>query len=264
VTVNHLLHLHAESTRFVDVLRDAPADAPVPTCPEWQADDLLWHLAEVQWFWGAIVRDAVLDPDELHPPSRPADREGLLAFFDEATSLLGSSLADADPSMPCWTWAAHDQTAGFVRRRQAHEALIHRIDAELTAGVERAAIDADLAVDGIDEVLRFMYGGVPPWSDHQLDPGATLRIQSLDRERAWLMTFGAFSGTSPGGHTYAGAAWMEVDDADPDRPAAASVVGTSADLDSWLWGRPTIGPIERSGDPSVLERLQEIIADGID
>ena len=49
---------------------------------------------------------------------------------------------------------------GFVRRRQAHEALIHRIDAELTAG-RRTPVDPLLGADGVDEALRVMYGGVP-------------------------------------------------------------------------------------------------------
>jgi uncharacterized protein (TIGR03083 family) len=263
MALDYLKHLRDDSARFVTVLRDAPADARVPTCPDWHADDLLWHLATVQWFWGVVVRDAVADPESLSQPDRPPDRSGLFSFFDEAASLLEAALAETDPSERRWTWAAHDQTAGFIRRRQAHEALIHRIDAELTAGVEHVAIDADLAADGIDEVLRFMYGGVPPWSDHKLDPAATLRIQSLDREQVWFVTFGSFSGTSPGGHTYTGSAYLEVEDAGPDRAAAAGLVGSSADLDCWLWGRPTIGSIERSGDPAVHARLEEIIADGI-
>ena len=39
----------------------------------------------------------------------------------------------ADPAEPAWTWSA-EQTVGFTLRRQAHEALIHRLDAEQTAG----------------------------------------------------------------------------------------------------------------------------------
>ena len=264
MALDHLKHLRDDSARFVAVLRDTPADARVPTCPDWHADDLLWHLATVQWFWGVVVRDAVADPESLPQPDRPPDRSALFSFFDEAASLLETALAETDPHERRWTWAAHDQTAGFIRRRQAHEALIHRIDAELTAGVDHAPIDPDLATDGVDEVLRIMYGGVPPWSRHQLDPGATLSIQSPDRELAWFVTFGTFSGTSPGGHSYQGAGYLEVADAGPDRPAAASMVARSADLDCWLWGRPTIGTIQRSGDPAVHARLDEIIADGID
>jgi hypothetical protein len=39
--VGHLSHLAQESARFAEVIRQAPPDAPVPTCPGWNADDLL-------------------------------------------------------------------------------------------------------------------------------------------------------------------------------------------------------------------------------
>jgi hypothetical protein len=48
-SLDYVAHLARESARFADVLRAAPAPARVPTCPEWDAVDLLWHLARVQW-----------------------------------------------------------------------------------------------------------------------------------------------------------------------------------------------------------------------
>jgi hypothetical protein len=42
------------------------------------------------------------------------------------------------------------------------------------------------------------------------------------------------------------------------------VEGAAADLDCWLWGRPTIGGLHRTGEEVVHERLQEIIAQGVD
>jgi len=38
------------------------------------------------------------------------------------------------------------------------------------------------------------------------------------------------------------------------------VTGAAADLDCWLWHRPTVGGIDLAGDPLVLDRLHEIIA----
>ncbi|WP_298758133.1 maleylpyruvate isomerase N-terminal domain-containing protein, partial [uncultured Nocardioides sp.] len=64
-------HLRRESTRFRDVLALTPSQARVPTCPDWDADDLLWHLAEVQWFWGGVVAARPAGPPEQHP-QRPA------------------------------------------------------------------------------------------------------------------------------------------------------------------------------------------------
>ena len=56
-----------------------------------------------------------------------------------------------------WMWNLDGRHAGYIARRQAHEALIHRIDAELTAG-RRTPVDAALGTDGIDEVLSVMHG----------------------------------------------------------------------------------------------------------
>ncbi|HEX6248258.1 MAG TPA: maleylpyruvate isomerase family mycothiol-dependent enzyme [Nocardioidaceae bacterium] len=263
MTLDHLSHLRDDSARFAAVLRDAPGDSQVPSCPDWQADDLLWHLAEVQWFWGTVVRDRVTDPEELQHPERPADRPGLLAFFDAASSELRTALAATDPAEPRWTWSS-DQTAGFIRRRQAHEALIHRIDAELAADVQRAAIDPELAADGIDEALRVMFGGCPPWGRIDPRPGATLRVSATDAGRSWLVTLGTFSGTDPDGNVYADEDDIQVADADTGEETAATVEGTAADLDCWLWGRPTLGALHRTGDESVHERFQGIVSQGID
>lgn len=265
MTLDHLAHLRADSARFAAVLRDAPADGPVPSCPDWCADDLLWHLAEVQWFWGTVVRDAVRDPEDLQQPDRPGDRARLLAFFDEATTQLQSALAQVHPSEPRWTWHDTDRTAGFIRRRQAHEALIHRVDAELTADVARAPMDPALCTDGVDEALRVMFGGAPAWGRVEVDHGATLLVRTADTGRSWAVTLGRFSGTSPeSGTTYTDEPLVVTADADEGTSTAAAVTGAAADLDCWLWGRPTIGQLDRSGDEKVLAGFQELLAAGID
>ncbi len=264
MALDYLAHLRADSARFAAVLEHAPADGQVPSCPEWRADDLLWHLAEVQWFWGTVVREAVTDPGELRHPDRPADRGALLAFFGDATAALQAALAEVDPATPRWTWHEPDRTAGFIRRRQAHEALIHRVDAELTGDVARAPLDPALATDGVDEALRVMFGGAPSWARVELDREATLLVSTTDTGRSWLVTLGRCSGTDPGsGTTYTDEPLVEAADADGSTPAAARVAGPAAELDCWLWGRPTIGRLDRSGDEQVLARFQEVVSEGI-
>jgi len=40
------------------------ADVRSPTCPDWSAADLLWHLTEVHFFWaGVLQRDARTESD---------------------------------------------------------------------------------------------------------------------------------------------------------------------------------------------------------
>lgn len=265
MTLDHLAHLRADSARFAAVLQDAPVDGPVPSCPDWRADDLLWHLAEVQWFWATVVREAVPDPGGLQHPDRPTDRPALLAFFHDATAELQRALAEVEPAEPRWTWHDTDRTAGFIRRRQAHEALIHRVDAELTADVARAPLDPALATDGVDEALHVMFGGAPSWAQVELDRDATLLVSTTDTGRSWVATLGRLSGTSPdSGTTYTDEPLVETTDADTSTPAAATVAGPAADLDCWLWGRPTIGQLDRSGDEQVLTRFQRLVSEGID
>ncbi|MBU2073868.1 MAG: maleylpyruvate isomerase N-terminal domain-containing protein, partial [Actinobacteria bacterium] len=105
-------HLRRESTRFRDVLALTPSGVRVPTCPDWDADDLLWHLAEVQWFWGEVVAARPAGPPEQHP-QRPASRAALLAFFDEVSARLCDLLGTVAPDEPAWSWA-DEQTVGFT------------------------------------------------------------------------------------------------------------------------------------------------------
>ena len=161
-SLDYLDHLARESARFSAALLEADADAPVPTCPGWDADDLLWHLADVQWFWGSIVNQRLQTTAEtqaLVRVERPAERDALRAFYARASKDLQDGLRSAAPETAVWTWSL-DQSVGFIRRRQAHEALIHRIDAELTAG-NRTPMHPQLSADGVDEVLRIMYGELP-------------------------------------------------------------------------------------------------------
>ena len=155
--LDYLTHLASDTARFVAVLSNASPGQRVPTCPDWDADDLLWHLGHVQWFWAEIVGRGLTtqaEVDALQSDARPTDHEGLLRFFARASDALQQNLRAASPQAPAWTWS-DDQSVGFIRRRQAQEALIHRLDAELTAG-SRTPMDPDLSADGIDEALRVM------------------------------------------------------------------------------------------------------------
>ena len=282
-TLDYLDHLARDSARFVEVLRQTPPGKQVPTCPDWDADDLLWHLAEVQWFWGTIVGrglTAHAQVKAVDAGDRPGDRDGLLALFDRVSRELHHHLSTTSPDTPAWTWA-DEQSVGFIRRRQAHEALIHRLDAELTAG-DRTPMDADLSTDGVDEVLRVMYGGAPSWGRFTPDPAQTVRIRTTDTNRSWLLTLGQLTGTDDDGtaHDEPDLRVAESDNGRSDNgrsdtgrsdtggpgsgaTAAATVIGTAADLDCWLWRRPPVGQIERAGDPGVFQRFEQTIAPGI-
>jgi uncharacterized protein (TIGR03083 family) len=260
--LDYLPHLAAESARFVAALREAPPDARVESCPDWDADDLLWHLGEVQWFWGTIVRQKLTgaQAEEIKPP-RPGDRPGLLEFYQRASRDLGEILAAQSPETPAWTWS-QDQTIGFIRRRQAHEALIHRIDAELAAGA-RTPMDPQLSADGVDEALRIMYGGLPEWGTFTPGTQDAVRLRCTDADCSWLVTLGRFTGTDPDGGTSYDEPVIHVADTDAGAEAAAEISGTAADLDCWLWRRTPAGPVRRSGDQEMIRAFEAVIAPGV-
>jgi uncharacterized protein (TIGR03083 family) len=258
--LDYLDHLARESARFAVAIGQAPPDAAVPTCPDWNADDLLWHLAEVQFFWGTVVREGLTgDEAEKRTPERPAYRTALLALYQQASRDLGEILTTSTPETPAWTWS-DDHTVGFIRRRQAHEALIHRVDAELTAG-SRTTLDPRLCADGVDEALRVMYGGLPDWGAFTPEPDRTVRLRATDTGGSWLVTLGRFTGTDPGTETSYDQPDLHAAAGDPGGDAAAEISGSAADLDCWLWHRP--GQVARTGDADVLSGFDAVIKPGI-
>lgn len=161
---HYLEHLVSESELFAAALAGVPADRPVPTCPDWTAMDLAHHLTQVQSFWTAVVNGPLLTKGQVHHVHEPARASTLGHQIDDlraASAALVAALAATPPSTPAYTWSS-EQTVGFTYRRQALEALVHRLDAELTAGV-RTPMDPQLCTDGVDEALRVMFGGCPPW-----------------------------------------------------------------------------------------------------
>src|ERR1700743_2713468 len=122
----YLEHIRTESQRFRDVLAHGDPTADVPSCPDWRAADLLWHLGEVQHWWTWMVENRPKGPDEYPEPERPADYPPLHAFSREQYGALVDALAEADPEEHAWTWHSEHKNVGFIYRRQAHEALIHR------------------------------------------------------------------------------------------------------------------------------------------
>ncbi len=256
MTLDYLAHLERESARFLDVLKEAEPTAQVPSCPEWDADDLLWHLAGVQHFWGTIVANRLQSPQEAQEPSRPDTREGLVDLFEESSAMLQQSLAAADPGEPVWTWAS-DRTVGFIRRRQAHEALIHRLDAELTRG-EPSPLDPELAADGVLEALDVMFGGCPPWGSFT-PSGPQLSVRVTDTGLEVPVILGRFTGTDPEDGTTYDDEDISVRAADRSAPPAAVVSGSAEALDAWLWHRRDDTGIEVTGDRAAYDRLAKVL-----
>jgi uncharacterized protein (TIGR03083 family) len=254
--LDYISTIREQSRRIAGVLEGVDLGRDVPSCPGWTAADLVWHLADVQHFWAEIVDGLRSDPEGVTRPERPGD-PALLDLFSDASARLGRVLAAADPDAACWTWA-DDRSVAFVLRRQAHEALIHRVDAEQAAGVRHAPIDPALAADGVAEMVGTFLGGIPEWGEFTPD-GAAIRLEALDTGDTWGLAFGRFVGTSPssGTHYDADAVTVGRDAFDPDTIVRAE----AADLDLWLWGRKPLEALDVVGAVSQARRLRQLAAE---
>jgi uncharacterized protein (TIGR03083 family) len=257
----YLEHIREGSDRLRTVLAGCDPDARVPGCPDWTAADLVGHHANVLHFWASVVEQRPAAPgEEWEEPELPASFEERLARHQEQTDRFVAALAAADPGEPAWSWA-HEQTVGFTFRRQAHEALIHRLDAEQTAG-DVTPLDPELAADGVDEALAIMFGGTPGWGTFT-GAGRFVRVDLTDRgESVWVET-GRFTGTDPeSGKTY------DEDDisAVPPRDAGpdAVVAGPAATLDAWLWRRIPGDGVALTGDEAVIAHFRRCVDQPID
>lgn len=257
---DYLSAIRRESARFRDVLADCDPGAPVPSCPEWNAADLLWHLTTVQHWWCAMISRRPQTPEEMgyEHPTRPDRHDALLAAYDDARTAFVAAIEVADPAEPAYSWSFDpaDHTVGFTYRRQAHEALIHRLDAELAAGTV-TPLDPVLAADGVDEVLDLMYGGLPPWGTFEPFPHYLEWRMSDVGATVWTQP-GTFSGTAPDGKEITGEPDMHVVP-DPGIPADVVITGTAADLDAWLWRRRDDHGITVSGDSDVYDRARALL-----
>lgn len=266
----YLETIERETRRFRDCLAEARAGTRVPSCPDWDVDDLLWHLGggDVQHFWAWILAHRPEGPHDYPQPPRPGGRRGLLAVLDRAHDDLMLRLRNADPDEGAWSWAADPRlhTVAFLARRQAHEALIHRVDAELAVG-DVTSIDPALAADGVEECLAVMYGEVPTWGRFAPD-GARVAVELTDVEQRVVVGLGRFTGRDPEdgeqhdeddlqviGHERRGDVPERVD---------AVVCGTASDVDRWLWHRGGRDQLVLDGDEAVLGRLLAVLGQSID
>lgn len=255
----YLSSIESESARFREVLADAHPATPVPSCPAWTAADLLAHLTQVQAQWAWVVANRPKSPEDRPEIERATSYADQLAAFDEASALLVTALRGADPADPAWTWS-REQTVGFTFRRQAHEALIHRLDAELTAGTV-TDLDPALAADGVEEVLDVMYGGLPEWGtffplEHYL------RLDLTDTGDSVWVQLGRFSGTDPDGEHHDDEDIQVV--ADPGVEPDAVISAPAGVLDARLWRRGDGDAIRLAGDLALVDHFRRVIHQPID
>ena len=237
MTLAHERYLEAiekESSALLDAAR-GNLDAHVPSCPEWNMSDLLGHLGEVHRFWNEMAGRALTNPrdSEDHDPPEGVD---LIEWFGEGPALLVSTLADADLERPMWSWSPVKKV-GFVPRRMAQETAVHRWDAQNAIG-DPADIDADLAADGIDEL---MYVWLPAQAPLEEAPKTSVHIHTTDADGEWL-------------------AVLDKKPAVTREHAKGDVAlrGPASDVLLYLWHRIDASSVEILGNAEALEQFRSI------
>jgi len=257
-----------ENSRFLECLESdfqrlraivpGHLESRVPSCPEWSVDDLTWHVGMVYLHTATAMREGT-EPAEWPPhfdDSYPA-----LELIDRAYGDLVGEFAARSPQEHTGGWYGPDQTAGFWIRRMAQETVIHRIDAELGTGQPVAPVPDDLAIDGIDELLKvFVAFSVSEWSDHFTEalagsPGRTFAIEAdgYGYGTPWRGSM------SPGQLTVEGGPGEKITSS---LPADVTVSGSPTAVLRWAWNRETPGEpsaVTIAGDPDVLAAFRRCV-----
>jgi len=234
--------LASDYARMRTVAEATGLGAKVPTCPEWTLADLVQHVAQVYLHKAECMRLG------RHPENWPPDLSGEppLESLDRGYRDLVAEFAARPAESTTYTWYQPDQTVGFWIRRMAQETVIHRVDAELAAGVEVAPIPEDLAVDGVDEVLvAFLEYGVSGWPEEFTETlgstsGARVRLDA--GETAFLVEMAP--------------ATLKVSRVEVGAPADAAVSGGASEVLRWLWNRAGDEVVKRDGDENALGVLR--------
>jgi uncharacterized protein (TIGR03083 family) len=221
-------------------------DLAVAACPGWTVSRLKVHVGRIHR-WVAVALDT---PDDRDVPAvaRPPAGTDLSAWLIDGVGYLLEAFERAGDQgavhSPGWQQPAH-----WWLRRCTHETVIHAWDAQAAVGVPQP-ISADIACDGIDEVLevfvptRFDMAAFGPAATihlHGTDQGLPNSSASPNTTGEWLVHIGP-DGTTVD-HTHA-------------KGDVAVRAGVS-DLMLLLWNRVDAQYLEVFGDTDILERYRQ-------
>jgi uncharacterized protein (TIGR03083 family) len=212
----------------------------VPPCPGWDVREVMRHTGSVYGHKLVCVR-LLREPGEGEWQTEPPAGEDTITWFRAAHAALIGELVSHSPSDASYTWFPEDQTVGFWYRRMALETAVHRVDVE-SAFNAMGDVDAELAVDGIDEILTIM-----------LDPSDEFPADGCDG--TVVVRAGGSSWRVHLAPTRTEAA-LSPDGARGD----ATLAGDAAAVFLYLWGRVPAEATERSGDITLVDGLRHRLA----
>jgi uncharacterized protein (TIGR03083 family) len=243
----------AQTHLLESAIKGADLTAPVPSCPGWNAGQLLRHLGGGQRWAAALVRARAQQnfPEDFRDLSAYLAEDPAVVgpWLDESAEMLAGALREAGPGTPLWT-PVPGGTTDFYARRFTHETLMHRADAIVALGAEFTA-DPDVATDAIDEWMELgslpMHFEVHPWMRELLGPGRTVHLHATDTPGAeWVVDL-----------TGDAIAWRRAHE-----KCAVAVRGPLTDLLLLIYRRRPASGLEVFGDSELLDFWLERVSFG--
>lgn len=212
--------------------------ASLPHIEGWTVHNVIGHTG---WICRYVDLALAADPDT--PPARasvpePPAGADVIAWFNEARSIIGQRLDTVDPSSIHPSWAGPWSAAQWMRRL-ANEASMHRWDA-YAAFASPEPIDARLAADGIEEVFEVFAPQRLLFTELSA-AGETMHLHATDIDDGeWTIEF-----------TDDGLRWER-----SHSKADVAARGPVSDLLLLLWSRIPPSRLQLFGDATLLDRWQ--------
>lgn len=246
----HVQALAASADALGAAAGRAGLDAAVPSCPAWRVRDLVAHQAMVhRWAAGNLCDE----PFERTQTAIRAEEDDLLGYYRSGVDHLLDTLRTVADDVDAFVFLKDaPPPRRFWARRQAHETTVHAVDAlgamlgrvpSAAEAAEHVGVDADLAVDGIDELLA----GFIPRGRAKLATGEpfTVVVDAEDAGEAWTLSVGEERVRTTLGRG---------DEA--SMSDATTLSGSAIALYLGLWNRGD--EIVSSGRSDVLERWRDV------
>jgi uncharacterized protein (TIGR03083 family) len=178
--VDHTALLIDEHRAFADIVAGADPAADVPTCPGWTVQQLFRHVGRgVRWAAQMVHdrADQALDPRAVPDGKPPEDSAAATDWLMDGTDKLVQAVAVTGPDTAVWTFIGPRPAQWWIRRR-LHEAVVHRADAAIAAGVD-FDLAPDVAADTVTEWLELAVH-TRPGAQPALDPGQSMHVHATD------------------------------------------------------------------------------------
>jgi uncharacterized protein (TIGR03083 family) len=215
---------------MASLLEGKDPTAPVPACPDWDLAELIRHTGRVHRWATEIVKTRAQEflAWKNLDLGLPGEATALPEWLAAGAAPLLAELA-ADPATPVWTFGP-DKSVRWWARRLLQETTMHRVDAELSVGLD-PQVSAEVAVDGIAELLLELLplSGSPTRIAALDRSGQSLHLHATDAPGEWTITFTEAGFECASGH----------------EKASAAVRGSAGDLLLLLWNRRRTNDAER-------------------